>query len=219
MNRVSLFVVLGVSAGTITSAGAGVIGIDNRNGFDADTMLANGADFDQFRSTIAALGHTIIQVNDFTDLSGLDALIVSDRRAAPSEATSLSVWEINYLMAKMVVKDIMRKDVVTVGPDITVECAVATAQERGVGAVPVLEEKMVAWGVLGMLDQFLNYFIWILAVLATLTVILRSVCYVCYHRSPILQLADEIRGRQRATFPITMPSFIAVICWSVIIFV
>ena len=65
------------------------------------------------------------------------------RRAAPSEATSLSVWEINYLLAKMKVADIMKRDVVTVSPDITVECAVATAQERGVGALPVIEDGLV----------------------------------------------------------------------------
>lgn len=75
------------------------------------------------------------------------------RRAAPSEATSLSVWEINYLMAKMTVKDIMRKDVITVSPNITVECAVATAQERGVGALPVVEDHMVV-GILTTNDFF-----------------------------------------------------------------
>ena len=65
------------------------------------------------------------------------------RRASPSEATSLSVWEINYLMAKMKVKDIMKKDPVTVTPGITVECAAATAQKNGVGALPVVEGGLV----------------------------------------------------------------------------
>ena len=75
------------------------------------------------------------------------------RRVAPSEATSLSVWEINYLMAKMVVKDVMKTDVVTVSPDITVECAVATAQQNGVGALPVLEDGVLV-GVLTTNDFF-----------------------------------------------------------------
>jgi acetoin utilization protein AcuB len=60
-------------------------------------------------------------------------------RASPSPATSLSVWEINYLLAKMTVKDIMSKKLVTVSPDTTVESAVALAQNKGVGALPVLE--------------------------------------------------------------------------------
>jgi acetoin utilization protein AcuB len=61
-------------------------------------------------------------------------------RASPSPATSLSVWEINYLVAKMTVKDIMSKALVTVTPDTTVESAVSLAQNKGVGALPVLED-------------------------------------------------------------------------------
>ena len=60
-------------------------------------------------------------------------------RASPSPATSLSVWEINYLVAQMKVKDIMSKSLVTVTPDTTVESAVALAQSKGVGALPVVE--------------------------------------------------------------------------------
>jgi acetoin utilization protein AcuB len=61
-------------------------------------------------------------------------------RASPSPATSLSVWEINYLVAKMTVKDIMSKNLVTITPDTTVESAVALAQSKGVGALPVVED-------------------------------------------------------------------------------
>lgn len=61
-------------------------------------------------------------------------------RASPSPATSLSVWEINYLLAQMKVGDIMSKNLVTVSPDTTVESAVALAQNRGVGALPVVED-------------------------------------------------------------------------------
>jgi acetoin utilization protein AcuB len=64
-------------------------------------------------------------------------------RASPSPATSLSVWEINYLVAKMTVKDIMSKNLVTVTPDTTVESAVALAQNKGVGALPVIEDGTV----------------------------------------------------------------------------
>ena len=38
--------------------------------------------------------------------------------ASPSPATSLSVYELNYLIAKMTVADIMVKDPVTVSPDL-----------------------------------------------------------------------------------------------------
>jgi len=61
-------------------------------------------------------------------------------RSGPSPATSLSVWEINYLLSKMTVKEVMKKDVVTVDPDMSVEAAIALAQSKGVGALPVLED-------------------------------------------------------------------------------
>jgi len=62
-------------------------------------------------------------------------------RSAPSPATSLSVWEINYLLAKMTVKEVMSKDPVTVDPEMSVEAAIALAQKKGVGALPVVEKN------------------------------------------------------------------------------
>lgn len=70
--------------------------------------------------------------------------IVSDRKvaeASPSSATSLTVWEVNYLLAKMTVGELMRKHVVTVHQDATAESALALAQQHGVGSLPVLDDK------------------------------------------------------------------------------
>lgn len=58
----------------------------------------------------------------------------------PSQATSLSHWELNYLLAKIKVKDIMRKELVTVPPDITVEQGIAIAQKNKVGSLLVVED-------------------------------------------------------------------------------
>lgn len=69
--------------------------------------------------------------------------MVSNRRiaqASPSTATTLSVWEINYLMAKMTVREIMVKDVVTCTPDTTAEAALFIAQQKQVGALPVVDD-------------------------------------------------------------------------------
>ncbi len=74
-------------------------------------------------------------------------------RTGPSPATSLSVWEINYLMAKMTVKEVMKKDVVTVHPDTSAEAAIALAQSKGVGALPVVEDHNVI-GIVSTNDFF-----------------------------------------------------------------
>ncbi len=46
--------------------------------------------------------------------------IVSDKdllHAEPSPATSLSIWEITYLLGRITVEQVMTRDVLTVGPD------------------------------------------------------------------------------------------------------
>lgn len=79
------------------------------------------------------------------DRGKLVGIVTMDRiiSVGPSPATSLSVWEINYLLAKMKVREIMQKDVVTVGPDVSVEQALARAQAMKVGAAPVVEDGKV----------------------------------------------------------------------------
>lgn len=79
------------------------------------------------------------------DKGKLVGMVSRDRieRVGPSPATSLSVWEINYLLAKMTVKEVMRKDPVTVTADMSAEAAVALAQNKQVGALVVVEDSKV----------------------------------------------------------------------------
>ncbi|MDD5312723.1 MAG: CBS domain-containing protein [Dehalococcoidia bacterium] len=75
------------------------------------------------------------------DRGKLVGIVTLDRiiQTGPSTATSLSIWEINYLLAKMKVKEVMEINVHTVTPDASVEQALASAQSHKVGAMPVLE--------------------------------------------------------------------------------
>jgi acetoin utilization protein AcuB len=65
-------------------------------------------------------------------------------QVSPSKATSLTVWELSYLLEKTMVKDIMAKNVITTTPDTTVEEALATAQSNKVGSLVVLDDGRVA---------------------------------------------------------------------------
>ncbi len=60
--------------------------------------------------------------------------------ASPSPATSLSIHELHYLLAKMTVKDIMVKKPYTISPDMPAEEALQLGQEMGYGAFPVMED-------------------------------------------------------------------------------
>ena len=64
--------------------------------------------------------------------------------AAPSPATSLNIWELHYLLAKMTVKDIMVKKPLTIPADMPVEEALELGQEKGFGAFPVMEDGRLA---------------------------------------------------------------------------
>ena len=83
--------------------------------------------------------------------------IVTERRLeayTPSKATSLSVWEIGYLLGNTTVKEIMEKNPVTVTPEMTVEEALATAQERKVGSLLVVEKNGQLIGIVTTNDFF-----------------------------------------------------------------
>lgn len=61
--------------------------------------------------------------------------------AAPSSATSLSIHELNYLIMKIKVKDLMKKNVFTVSPEDTVIEAIALGVEKGIGGFPVVDAE------------------------------------------------------------------------------
>ncbi len=65
-------------------------------------------------------------------------------KASPSSATSLSIWEINYLFPKIKIKDIMTKEIFTVTPETILEEAALLMQENQISTLPVLDgDKLV----------------------------------------------------------------------------
>jgi len=65
-------------------------------------------------------------------------------QASPSPVTSLSVWEVTYLLSKITVQEVMKKDVVTVAEDTTLEEAARLVAERQISCLPVMRgEELV----------------------------------------------------------------------------
>jgi acetoin utilization protein AcuB len=63
------------------------------------------------------------------------------RDASPSHATSLSIYELNYLISKMTVEKIMIKDPITISPDLPVEEAIWLGQKHDIAGFPVVEDN------------------------------------------------------------------------------
>jgi len=60
-------------------------------------------------------------------------------RVSPSPATSLSIWELNYLIARLPVEEAMSHEVVTVTPTATLEEAALLMRQHRVGGLPVVD--------------------------------------------------------------------------------
>ena len=85
--------------------------------------------------------------------------IVSDKDllyASPSPVTSLSVWEMNYLLAKLKVEEVMTHKVLTVTEDTPLEDAARIMADNKIGGLPVMRgETMV--GIVTETDLFKTF--------------------------------------------------------------
>ena len=62
------------------------------------------------------------------------------QKVSPTKATSLSIFEINYLLSKLIVKDAMTKNAVTIESDSLLEEAAVIMREDRIGTLPVVED-------------------------------------------------------------------------------
>jgi acetoin utilization protein AcuB len=73
--------------------------------------------------------------------------------ASPSSATTLNVWELNYLISKVTVKDVMTKKVITVDKDTPIEEAARIMADTKIGGLPVTSAEKVV-GMITETDLF-----------------------------------------------------------------
>jgi acetoin utilization protein AcuB len=77
---------------------------------------------------------------------------VSDKdllNASPSPVTTLSIWELNYLLNKITVSEVMVKNVMTVTEDTPIEQAARIMADNKIGGLPVMRDG----GVVGIITE------------------------------------------------------------------
>jgi acetoin utilization protein AcuB len=96
-------------------------------------------------------------------------------KATPSMATSLSIHELNYLLARTTIKDVLplEQEVITVGPDVYIETAAKIMRQHTISGLPVMEDGKLV-GMVTETDIF-DAFIDILGVKTAHT---RIDCYI-----------------------------------------
>ena len=74
-------------------------------------------------------------------------------KAGPSQATTLDMYEIGYLLSKLTVEKIMHKKVTTVSEDEVIEEAARIMVDEGIGGLPVMKDSLMV-GIITASDLF-----------------------------------------------------------------
>lgn len=76
------------------------------------------------------------------------------RGAEPSGATTLSIWELNYLLAKLEIREIMAHNPVTISPEATIGEASRLMLEKKISGLPVVDKSGQLAGIITESDVF-----------------------------------------------------------------
>lgn len=75
------------------------------------------------------------------------------QKVSPTKATTLSIYELNYLLAKTKVSDAMTKEVITVSPDALLEEAAVLMRDNKISALAVVKDSKLV-GIITESDIF-----------------------------------------------------------------
>lgn len=125
-------------------------------------------------------------------------------KAGPSQLTTFSIHELSYLLSKITVSKIMRRDVVTVTPDMTVEEAVALAQSKKVGMLVVMDDQRVV-GVVTTNDFFYKILNPVLGISMAGCRIVVADCYTGPEVEKVLSIINKLGTKINTLFTINFP--------------
>ena len=101
-------------------------------------------------------GKNLVSLPVTDDLKRIRGIITVDDigKASPSDSSTLSRYEANYLLGRLKVKDVMRRTVVTVDADDTIEFVAYKLYKYRVNALPVVNKENRLCGIVSRSDIF-----------------------------------------------------------------
>ncbi len=94
-----------------------------------------------------------LPVMDAGKLVGIISLSDVDE-ASPSGASTLSIWELNYVLSKLQVKEVMTRDPITVTPQTSVGETARVMAQKKIGGIPVVDSAGALAGIVTESDIF-----------------------------------------------------------------
>jgi len=105
--------------------------------------------------------HQVMKENNIRRLPVVDKgrlvglITIGDvREASPSDATTLSIWELNYLWSQLTVEKVMTRNVMTVTPATPIIDAAELMLEHKISGLPVVDDKGHLVGIITESDIF-----------------------------------------------------------------
>jgi acetoin utilization protein AcuB len=111
-------------------------------------------------------------------------------QASPSPVTSLSMWEVTYLLSKITVQEVMKKDVITATEDMPLEDAARLVAEHQISCLPVLRGETLV-GIITESDLFKVF----LELLSAHEKGVRLTVYAPYFKGSLAQISAAITAQ------------------------
>ena len=108
-------------------------------------------------------------------------------QASPSPITSLNMWEITYLLSKVTVQEVMKKDVVTATEDMPLEDAARLIADHQISCLPVLRGELLV-GIITESDVFKAF----LELMSAREKGVRLTVYAPYFKGSLAQITSAI---------------------------
>ncbi len=124
--------------------------------FMTPTVVTVSEDQSMLEAREIMRGKNLISLPVVDDIQRIRGIITVDDigRASPSDASTLSRYEANYLLGKLKVRDIMSRAVITVNADDTIEYVAYKLYKHRVNALPVVDLNNKLCGIISQTDVF-----------------------------------------------------------------